>query len=60
MQVNIDTATGDVVRTTSGWIENEKHGLYAVNSANSTSFEFDSAVTRTGRLTLRASTTDVT
>lgn len=60
MQVNINTATWDVARTTSGWIENEKHGLYATNFANSTSFEFDTAVTRTWSKTLKVSTTDVT
>jgi len=56
----IDSATGDVARTTSGWIEDEKYKFYAAQSAANWSAEFDSAETRTGRLTLKLSATDVT
>jgi hypothetical protein len=54
----IDSATGDIARTTSGWIEDEKYGLTLAKTAGSASAEFDSAVTRTGRLTAKLSTTD--
>jgi hypothetical protein len=53
----IDSATGDIARTTSGFVEDEKYGWYAIPAAGTTSFEFDSAVTRTGRLTLKLTTT---
>ena len=56
----IDSATGDIARTTSGWIEDEKYGWYCNQQATAWSVEYDSAVTRTGRLTLKLSTTDVT
>ena len=52
----IDSATGDIARTTSGWIEDIKYFAYA-SGGGSYSTEFDSAVTRTGRLTLKSSTT---
>ena len=55
----IDSATGDIARTTVGWIEDEKYKWSARYISNSASTELDSAVTRTGRLTLKASTTDV-
>lgn len=58
--INIDSATGDVAQTWSGWIEDEKYGFYAREFATSTSAEFDSTVTRTGRLTLKLSTLDAT
>lgn len=58
--INIDSATGDVAQTASGWIEDEKYGFYAREFATSTSAEFDSTVTRTGRLTLKLSTLDAT
>ena len=58
--INIDSATGDVARTTDGWIEDEKYGIYADLATAWVSFEFDSAVTRTGRLTAKISTTDAT
>jgi len=57
---NIDKATGDIAKTISGWIEAESYGWYAVNKAPSISSEFDSDVKRTGRLTLKLSTTDIT
>jgi len=57
--INIDSATGDI--STAVWyIEDEKYGFYLSNTANAVSGEFDSAVTRTGRLTLKASTTNIT
>jgi hypothetical protein len=56
----IDSATGDIARTTSGWIEDEKYGWFATQYATAWSAEFDSAVTRTGRLTVKLSTTDAT
>ena len=56
----IDSATGDIARTTSGWIEDEKYGWYALNTATAWSAEFDSAVTRTGARTVKLSTTDTT
>lgn len=56
----IDSATGDIAQTTNAWIENEKYGWWLQRSANICNAEFDSAVTRTGRLTLKLSTLDVT
>jgi len=55
---NIDNATGDIARTTSGWIEDEKYGFYTGSITDAVSAEFDSSVTRTGRLTLKLSTTN--
>jgi hypothetical protein len=57
---NIDGAVGDVAQTGTGWIEDEKYGFGLVRTATAVSAEFDSAVTRTGRLTLKLSTTDAT
>ena len=54
----IDSATGDIARTTSGAIEDVKYGWYLLNVVSGASAEFDSAVTRTGRLTVKVSTTD--
>ena len=51
--INIDSATGDVARATNGWIEDEKYGWYCNRAATNISVEFDSAVTRTGRLSLK-------
>ncbi|NLK23678.1 MAG: hypothetical protein GX309_06780, partial [Clostridiales bacterium] len=48
---------GDTPITSSGWIEDEKFGFYGALFSSS-SVEFDSAVTRTGRLTLKVSTVD--
>jgi len=56
----IDSATGDVARTTAGAIEDIKYKWVFGNAANGASGEFDSSVTRTGRLTLKLSTTDIT
>ena len=56
----IDDATGDIARTTSGWIEDEKYRFYMSVAATAVSAEFDSAVTRTGKYTLKLSTTDIT
>ena len=58
--INIDSATGDIAQTASGWIEDEKFWFNAREFATSTSAEFDSTVTRTGRLTLKLSTLDAT
>lgn len=58
---NIDSAAGDVALAGSGYIEsNSTFGWYIIRNAANTSAEFDSAVTRTGRLTLKLSTTDAT
>jgi hypothetical protein len=57
---NIDQATGDIARTTNGWIEDEKYGVYFVADATTVSGEFDSAVTQTGRLTGYIKTTNAT
>lgn len=57
---SIEGATGDVARTTNGWIENEKFHWYASQTATAWSAEFDTAVTRTGTKTLKVSTTDIT
>lgn len=58
---NIDAATGDIALTGSGYLEsNSAFGWYIIRNAAATSAEFDSAMTRTGRLTLKLSTTDVT
>jgi len=56
----IDSAMGDIARTTSGWIEDEKYGWTMIRDATAVSGEFDSAVTRTGKFTLKLSTTDTT
>lgn len=56
----IDSATGDIAITANGWIEDEKYGFRGAQTATAWSAEFDSAVTRTGRLTLKLSNTDVT
>jgi len=56
--INIDSATGDIARTTDWWIEDERYGMYYDSIAWTSSGEFDSAVTRTGRLTLKLSTTN--
>jgi len=56
----IDSATGDIARTTSGWIEDEKYGVYAFQVATAWSAEFDTDVTRTGTKTLKLSNTDAT
>lgn len=56
----IDSATGDVARTTNGWIEDEKYNISLLVKNTAVSAEFDSAVTRTGRLTLKLSATDIT
>ncbi len=55
---SIEGATGDTARTTDGWIENEKYGWYAKETATAWSAEFDTAVTRTGTKTLKLSCTD--
>ena len=57
---SIEGATGDIARTTVGWIENEKYHWYANQVATAWSAEFDTAVTRTGTKTLKVSTTDTT
>jgi hypothetical protein len=57
---SIDEAVGDVARTTNGWIEDEKYGWFALQVATAWSAEFDSAVTRTGKFTLKLEAVDVT
>ena len=54
----IDSATGDTARTTNGWIEDEKYGVYVYSTAGTIIAEFDSAVTRTGKFTAKASNTN--
>ncbi len=58
--INIDSATGDVAITSNNWIENERYGFAWRVSTTAWSLEFDSAVTRTWRLTLKVSNTDAT
>lgn len=58
--INIDSATGDIAQTASGWIESDRFWFYNVEFAGSTSWEFDTAVTRTGNKTLKLSTLDAT
>ena len=55
----IDSATGDIARTTSGWIEDEKYGWYMNRGNAALSSEFDSGVTRTGKFTVKLSATDI-
>lgn len=52
------TPTGDVARTSDGWAESENFGWYILKTAGSVSAEYDSAITRAGRLTLKLSATD--
>ena len=52
----IDSATGDIARTTNGWIEDEKYGFNFLASVGTSSAEFDTAITRTGSKTLKLST----
>ena len=54
----IDSATGDIARTTSGWIEGSQYGWYAKQDTAAWSAVFDSSITRTGRLTLKLSNTN--
>ena len=56
----IDKATGDTPITANGWIEDEKYGVAFRRDATAASAEFDSAVTRTGKFTVKFSTTDAT
>jgi hypothetical protein len=56
----IDSAVGDIARTTSGWIEDEKYGWYLNNVSSAVSGEFDTEITRTGTKTLKLSATDAT
>lgn len=58
--INIDSATGDIPQTASGWIEDERYGFYVREQATSTSAEFDTAVLMTGTKTLKLSTLDAT
>ncbi|MFA5871074.1 MAG: carbohydrate binding domain-containing protein [Candidatus Paceibacterota bacterium] len=53
----IDSATGDIARTTNGAIENEMYGVYTVFIA-STSAMIDNSVTYLGHKTLKISTLD--
>lgn len=56
---SIDSATGDIETTSSAWIEGTTGGWYSLVKAASIASEFDSAVTRTGRLTLKMSNTSI-
>ena len=42
--MSIDSATGDIARTTDGWIEDEKFQIYHREVAVNTAAEFDSSV----------------
>ena len=55
--INIDSATGDIARTTNGWNEDEKYWCYSRQWTGGWSSEFDTAVTRTWTKTLKISTT---
>lgn len=57
---SIEASTGDTARTTDGWIEDRKYGWATYNIATTCSYEFDTAVTRTGVKTLKVSTTNTT
>ena len=57
---SIEASIGDTAITASAWIEDEKYGWYMYRSATAVSAEFDSAVKRTGKFTLKLSTTDAT
>ena len=56
----IDDATGDIARTTSGWIEAEQYQVYFLADAATVTAKFGSTVTRTGRLTGSITTSDAT
>jgi hypothetical protein len=56
----IDSATGDIARTTSGWIEDEKFGVWAAVDSGTVSLEFDSSDPRTGRLVASMTTSSAT
>ena len=57
--INIDSATGDVPQTASGWIEDEKYGFYAREFATSTQAQFKTGVI-TWEKVLRLETLDAT
>ena len=54
----IDSATGDIARTTSGWIEDEKYWLNFILWVASASTKFDSEVKRTWKFTLKISSNE--
>lgn len=57
----IDSSTGDIARTTSGWMEdNEALGVYAVVDAGTGSAEIDNDVLYEGHKTLKLTTTNAT
>lgn len=56
----IDSAAGDTPVTASGWVEDEKYGIYFNEYISSASAEFDSAVKRTGKFTVKLSLLDAT
>jgi hypothetical protein len=57
---NIDGAVGGVAITADAFVEDEKFGVWGESITGGTSIEFDSAVTRTGRLTVKITTTNAT
>jgi len=57
---SIDAATGDTSLATNGFIEDEKFGVWFVQSAGASAAEFDSAYTRSGRLTAKVTTSSGT
>lgn len=58
--INIDSATGDIARTTSGFIENEKHWIWYEANVATSSAEFDTAVVMTWAKCLKLSATNAT
>jgi hypothetical protein len=56
----IDSATGDIARTTSGWIEDEKYGWYAQRKTSSISAKIDNSVLYKGHKTIKIETTSDT
>ena len=54
----IDSATGDIARTTNGWIEDIKYGYFATLGTANASTEFDTAVLIDGHKTLKIENTD--
>ena len=57
---NIDGAVGDIAITSEGFIENETFNVFVANLASAWSAKFDSSVTKTGRLTVKLTTTNAT
>jgi len=55
-----ELGTGAAARTTSGWIEDEKYGWYAVSWTTAWAASFDATISHSGSKSLKLSTTDAT